>query len=67
MNEYIIISLEGQTLSPNNTPVENCQLLGRVRADNRSEVISKLLEENPWILSAGYDMSKCIISQVVNS
>ena len=37
MNSYLIYTTEGFTESPENIEVENCQLLGRINAENKEQ------------------------------
>lgn len=55
MNEYLFFTPEGATRAPNaDKEVENCQVLGRVRASCADEAKVILLKENPWIKEAGF-------------
>jgi hypothetical protein len=65
MNEYIFSTPEGQTLSPNGSDVENCQFLGRVSAPDSAQAKTRLIEENPWILQAGFDPNACNRDQIL--
>lgn len=66
MNEYVFYSLEGETIAPNNeVEVDNCQVLGRVKACNAELAECQLLRKNPWIGEAGFDMTKTIREQIV--
>ena len=65
MNEYLFFTPEGTTRAPNaNIEVENCQLLGRVRASCADEARIILLEENPWIEEAGFSIGDFIQVQI---
>ena len=66
MNEYISYTTEGMTLSPNkDEEIDNCQILGFVEAENSSEAKDLLLEDNPWIVEAGYSLSEIRVKQVL--
>ena len=66
MNEYLFFTPEGTTIAPNaNIEVENCQLLGRVRASCVDEARIILLEENPWIEEAGFSTGDLIQEQII--
>lgn len=65
MNEYLIFTSHGFTESPDNIEVENCQLLGRVIAENKSCALSNLKKENPWIGEVGFDVDDVIVEQVL--
>ena len=65
MNEYLFFTTEGTTIAPNaNIEVENCQLLGRVRASCFDEARIILLKENPWIEEAGFSTGEFIQEQI---
>ena len=67
MNEYIFYTTEGHTDAPNEAfEVENCQVLGRAFGKDEKEAQTNLLEENPWILKAGFSPSKFIIKQLTS-
>lgn len=67
MKEYIIYTTEGYTTAPNeNFEVENCQVLGRAHGKDEKEAQANLLEENPWILKAGFSPTKFIVKQLAN-
>ena len=55
MNEYIFYTTEGHTTSPNDSDVENCQMLGRAYGKNIDEAQANLLKDNPWIIETGFD------------
>jgi hypothetical protein len=67
MNEYIIYTTEGKTIAPieEEKDIENCQVLGRVKAQNKSKALQVLINENPWITDAGYSSSCFIIEQIL--
>lgn len=65
MNEYLFFTPEGATIAPNSDiEVENCQLLGRVRASCIEEAKTVLLNENPWIARAGFSEDDFIREQI---
>ena len=66
MNEYLFFTLEGNTTAPNvSMDVENCQLLGRIRASSADEARKLLLLENPWIIKAGFTVDAFIQEQII--
>lgn len=66
MNEYIFYTTEGMTLPPNeDKEIDNCQILGFIEAKNSSEAMDLLLENNPWIVEAGYSLSEIRVKQVL--
>ena len=65
MNEYIVYTTEGYAIAPNeDVEVENCQLLGCAYGHDVKEAVRNLLDENPWILEAGFNKSEFIIRQL---
>ena len=67
MSEYIIYTTEGITYPPTEgIEVDNCQVLGIVKAMNKSEAILSLIEENDWINDAGYSTDKMIVKQIIS-
>lgn len=46
--------------------VDNCQVLGIVKAMNKSEAILTLIKENNWINDAGYSTDKMIVKQIIS-
>lgn len=68
MNEYILYTAEDRTFAPNDdVEVENCQVLGRVRARNAVEARSILLQENRWITEAGFSKEAIMVAQVLTT
>lgn len=65
MNEYLFTTIEGITVSPNLSDVENCQLLARVDALNETDAYSRLFEENEWISESGFSSEGIIVDQVI--
>lgn len=66
MNEFLFFTPEGNTTAPNvNVEVENCQLLGRIRASSADEARKLLLIENPWIGKAGFTVDEFIQEQII--
>ena len=67
MNEYIVFTTEGHTTAPDEkVEVENCQVLGRARGNNRDEAKKNLLKDNPWIAEAGFDSSEFVVVQLLS-
>lgn len=53
---YIIYTAEGETKTPNGDDIENCQILDMdIIADSPKEAVKKMIDNNPQILSDGYD------------
>jgi hypothetical protein len=59
MNEYIFYTPEGYTSAPiEGIEIENCQMLGTAIGKDENEAKNNLLEDNPWIIEAGFDPSR---------
>jgi hypothetical protein len=66
MKKYIILTPEGDTLSPNGNEVENLQVLGIVEAvKDENEAIVKLLQENEWIIDNEFNVAEFICYEIV--
>ena len=66
MNEYLFYTTEGHTDAPNlNVPIENCQILGRVKANDTESAYKILFEENPWITKAKFNPCHIIGEQIL--
>ncbi len=66
MNEYLFFTTEGNTIAPNaDIEIENCQLLGRIRATSIEMARGELLKHNPWIEEAGFTPGEFIQEQIV--
>jgi hypothetical protein len=55
VKEWIIVSPEGSTLSPNEKFYENFQVLGFVHAESSKAALEKLKEENHCISGSGFN------------
>lgn len=67
MNEYLFYTTEGETIAPNqDVDVENCQLLGFSKGENKDNALILLLSNNPWIIESGFDPSKINVVQIVS-
>lgn len=66
MKEYIFFTTEGSTEAPNEAiVVDNCQVIGRANGNNEKEALRNLINDNAWILEAGFDTSKFIVEQII--
>lgn len=58
MQNFIIVTKEGSTLPPNfersSLMVENLQVLGFARGNNKKEAVQNFGLENKWIKEAGF-------------
>lgn len=66
MNEYLIYTTEGFTQSPDEIDIENCQILGRIIAENKNQAKELLKKENPWIEEIGFDIENAFVQQVLS-
>lgn len=67
MNKYIIYTPEGFCEDPNGNEVGNCQVLGKVEAENVEEAIAKLFNEEPWIANDGFDPNEVYVDRLHDS
>lgn len=65
MHDYIFYTEEGFCLAPNNSEVENFQILGFERGGNPTEAFDRLIENNPWIIEKGFSKEKILHKEVV--
>lgn len=66
MKTYIFLTREGRTISPNNTEIENMQVIGIVDdVNNEDEALKKLLKENTWILDAEFNVAEFISYEIL--
>lgn len=67
MKKFIIITPEGQTIAPNEqVEVNNMQVLGIIEeVNNENEAIIKLLKENTWIIDAEFNISECVVFELL--
>lgn len=67
VKEYIIYTTEGHTIAPNEEiEVDNCQVLGFVKGENANEAKANLLNENSWIVKAGFSEEAFVVRQLVS-
>lgn len=64
MNEYVIYTPQGFTQSPTNEEVENCQILGFVKAYNIEQARLQLMEDNPWLVISGFNIDETLVRKV---
>lgn len=65
MNEYIFYTKEGFTQSPNGEDVENLQILGFEKAENKENAYYALIKNNMWIKECRFDIQKIESKQVL--
>ena len=66
MNEYVFLTSEGFTKSPNGEDVENFQILGFEKSDNKENAINLLLKHNVWIIEKNFNIQKIKSRQLLN-
>ena len=55
MKHFIFLTHEGLTKTPNNADVENLQVLGMSKGDNKTEVFENFIKENEYLLSTDFN------------
>lgn len=58
MANYIFYTDEGFTISPNNTKLNNLQILGTANGKNPNSAITNLIKNNPWITESAFNKEK---------
>ena len=58
MAQFIFYTFEGSTIAPNNTDVENLQILGIENGVNSNNALEKLLKNNKWIEESMFSKDK---------
>lgn len=66
MKRFIFITGEGGTIAPNGREVENMQVVGIVEnAESETDALKKLLQENPWIYDAEFNVAEFITYEIL--
>jgi hypothetical protein len=66
MKNFIFITREGETSAPNGIEAENMQVIGIVEnAATEDEALKKLIEENPWIFEAEFNVAEFIAYEIL--
>jgi hypothetical protein len=66
MKKFIFITKEGETTAPNGSEVENMQVIGIIEnAENEDDALKKLLQENPWIFDAEFNVAEFIAYEII--
>ena len=66
MKKFIFLTREGYTISPNNSELENMQVIGIVdAANNPDEALKILLKENSWIWDAEFNVAEFIVYEIL--
>ena len=65
MKKFIFLTPEGKTFSPNNSEVENLQVIGIIEnALDQNDAFKKLLKENEWIIDAEFNVAEFICYEI---
>ena len=65
MKTFLFYTTEGETIAPDGSEVENCQVLAFVDARNAAEARCKFCEQEQWAMESGYceilvrEVAKC--------
>ena len=65
MIEYVFVTNQGNTESPNGDMVENQQVLGYEFGKDLNAARQNLISNNPWIIDSGYDIEEIIGYQII--
>jgi hypothetical protein len=66
MKKFIFITREGETTAPNGNQVENMQVIGIVEnAVSEDDALKRLLQENPWIYDAEFNVAEFIAYEIL--
>ena len=66
MKEYIFYTFEGYTKSPTRKTVENLQILGFEKGENKNEAFTTLINNNQWVIKSGFNKDKIISRQLAD-
>ena len=55
MKHFIFLTQEGLTKTPDDTDVENLQVLGISKGDNKEKVFENLIKENEYLRQTDFD------------
>ena len=64
MKHFIFLTQEGLTKTPNNTDVENLQVLGISKGDNKTEAFENFVKENEYLIHT--DFNEVIAMELAN-
>lgn len=67
MKQYIIITVEGYTESPNGDQVDNCQMLGYACGESNKDAINNLFAQNTSLVNSGYIPEHCVAYELANN
>lgn len=66
MKTYLFYTFEGACESPNESNVENMQILGQASGKDFLEAFSNLIKENQWITKKSFNVDKILAKQIVD-
>lgn len=55
MRNFIFLTHEGLTKTPNNVDIDNLQVLGTAEGDDEAGAFNNLIQENSYLVNAAYD------------
>jgi len=55
MKHFIFLTQEGLTKAPDNTDVENLQVLGISKGNNKEKAFTNFVKENEYLLHTDFD------------
>jgi hypothetical protein len=59
MKTYIFLTNEGTTLCPNDTEINNSQVIGFANGETPENAFQELKKENEWLKGTGFDQVSC--------
>ena len=65
IKNYMFYTEEGYTESPKGIKVQNFQILGFESAENYKNAKLNLLQNNPWILGAGFNFDSIEYKEIL--
>ena len=55
MRDFIFLTQEGLTKTPNNNDIDNLQVLGTAKGDDETSAFNNFIQENSHLVDADYD------------
>ena len=65
IKEYVFLTNEGNSTSPNDQAINNCQYLGRAKGKDVADARAKFLKENKWIEESGFNINDAFYEEIV--
>jgi len=66
MKRFIIYTTEGYTIAPDNTDIENCQILSFEDANSKEEARDKFFAHHQDLFKHGFSRCKVVCVEIVN-